>query len=641
MITMNVLKYFVDEDFKWIFFSIVLASSIVSVYFIENVFGILETGYIYPLTGEYVRFPDVIYHLVVMPIGVYLGYVGIKKLILKKRFTTELLMSIASLSALYIDYVFEAATVLLLFSIAEYFEEYIEDRARKSIENLVKYIPNVARIVRYGETVTVDVDKVSPGTVIMVKPGERVPLDGVVIEGVSNIDESLVTGESMPVPKKMGDEVYGGTLNLDGVLKIRVTKPPKESLVSKIVELVFEARARKAETENLVDRFVKYYVPLVILIAVSTAIIPPLWFGGDFTTWIYRSLILLVVACPSAFIVSVPATFFTSLTLSSRRGAIIKGGKYLESLGKVDTVLLDKTGTLTWGEPTLILECKETTVTDSQVLMYAASLESYSNHPIANAFIKWASSNGIDYRGASVSDVKEIAGKGIIGKINGSLIAVGNLELLKEFNIDVADTGGNDSHTKVYIVMDGVLVGRICLADRVRSDALEAVRELRRSGIKTVILTGDKKYVAEDVAKELGVDKFYAELNPIDKIKILRRYKEDSEAVAMVGDGINDAPALAEADVGIAMSDAGVDVTLEAADAVLVRNKLTQVPYLIKLGKKTREVAWENIIISLGVKLVLGILGILGFIPLWMTVAIGDDGVTLLLFLNILRLKSV
>ncbi len=630
-----------DEDFKWIFFAVILALSIVSVTVLEGLWGVFKFEYYYPFTSEPIRFPDLIYHLIVTPIGLYLGVAGIKKLYREKRFTTELLMAIASLSALYIDYVFEAATVLLLFSMAEYFEEYIEDRAKKSVESLVKYIPNVARVVKDGKTETVEVDSVTPGQLILVRPGERIPLDGVVVEGISNIDESLVTGESMPVPKKVGDEVYGGTLNLDGVLKIRVTKPPRESLVSKIVELVFQARAKKAETENLVDRFVKYYVPFVILMAVMTALLPPLFLGGEFRTWIYRSLILLVIACPSAFIISVPATFFTSLTLSSRKGAIIKGGKYLEGLGKVDTILLDKTGTLTLGEPTLLLDCKESVIEAPDALKYAAYLERFSNHPIASAFVKWAKEGGIDFSGIEVRDVRELAGKGIMGYVDGSLVAVGNIELLKELRIDgYADASSGDGHTKVYIVLDNKVVARICLADKIREDAKEAIKELKSLGVKTVMLTGDKRYVAESVAKELGVDKVYAELNPLDKLNILRDFKEKSNGVVMVGDGINDAPALAEADVGIAMSDAGVDVTLEAADIVLVKNILTQVPYLIRLGRKTREVAWENIILSLGVKLALGILGILGFIPLWMTVAIGDDGITLMLFGNIMRLKN-
>ncbi len=638
---MSFLERWFGEDYKWILFALALGLSMVSVYVLENLYGVYELGLTIPFLNEIARFPDIIYHIVVTPIGLYFLYKGFVKLYRKKRFTTEFLMGVAGLSALYIDYVFEAATVLFLFSIAEYFEEYIEDRARKSVEKLVKYIPNQARVVRDGAEEMIDVDRLSPGVNILVKPGERIPLDGVVIEGLSNVDESLVTGESVPVAKKAGDEVYAGTLNLDGVLYIRVTKHPKDTLVSKIVDLVIEARKNKADTENLVDRFVKYYVPVVILMAVVTASAPPLLFGADFNTWLYRSLILLVVACPSAFIISVPATFFTSITLSSRRGVIIKGGKYIERLGKVDTILLDKTGTLTFGEPRLVLECSESVVEDQDVLVQVASLERYSNHPIAMAFIKWAEESGVDYQKIRVMDVKEVAGKGIIGRVNGSLLAVGNKELVKEIGARLDGKKSGDGHTKVYIIRDGKLVGRVCLADRVRDDALEAVAKLKELGIRSAILTGDKRPVAEKVAAELGVDDYYAELNPVEKLELLRRFKSGAKAVAMVGDGINDAPALAEADVGIAMSDAGVDVTLEAADVVLVKNKLTQIPWLIKLGKKTNIIAWQNIALSLGVKLLLGIMGIMGLIPLWMTVAIGDDGVTLMLFLNILRLGYV
>ncbi len=632
---------FISEDYKWIFFAATLFLSILLVVLFSDFWGVSNLGYTYPFSSELIRFPDVIYHLVVTPIGIYLGYVGVIKLIREKRFTTEFLMSIASLSALYIDYVFEAATVLLLFSVAEYFEDYIEDRAKRSVEGLVKYIPDVARLVKDGDVETVDADEVSPGQLILVRPGERIPLDGVVVEGFSNIDESLVTGESMPVPRKVGDEVYSGTLNLDGVLKIRVTRASNESLVSKIVELVFQARARKAKTENLVDRFVKYYVPIVILIAIFTASVPSIIFGGDFTTWLYRSLILVVVACPSAFIISVPATFFTSLTLSSRKGIIIKGGKYIEGLGKINTLLLDKTGTLTLGEPTLMLSCKDSYVDDPDALVYAALLEGYSNHPIAGAFSRWISNIESGLRGVTVSEVREYAGKGIVGRVNGSIVAVGNRDLLKKLGVKYKDGINGDGHSKVYIIRDGRVVGRLCVADRIRDDALEAIKELKKLGIKTVILTGDKKDVADDIARELGIDEYYAELKPIDKLEILRRIRKDEGYVAMVGDGINDAPALAEADVGIAMSSDGVNVTLEAADIVLVKNRLTQIPYLIKLGRMTNEVAKENIILSIGVKLLLGALGILGFIPLWMTVAVGDDGITLFLFLNILRLRSI
>jgi Cd2+/Zn2+-exporting ATPase len=482
---------------------------------------------------------------------------------------------------------------------------------------------------------------VAPGTIILVKPGERIPLDGVVVEGGSYVDEAIVTGESIPVFKKRHDEVYGSTLNVSGVLEIKVTKHPKDTLVSKIVKLVLEARSRKADMEKLIERFSKYYVPIVILAALSTAIIPTLY-GGAPRTWIYRSLILLVIACPSAFIISVPATFFSAITYSARKGIIIKGGVYVEEMSRIKTAIFDKTGTLTLGTPTILSDCKNAYIRDENVIAYAAAVERYSNHPIAKAIIRKAKEEKINLEDFRVENITEIPGKGMIADVNGRTIAVGGIEMLEESKI-VLDRGQIDSdpHTKVFVIIEKSLAAKLCLSDQIRIDAVKAINKLKSMGIYTVILSGDKKEVTEEIARKLGVDEYHAELLPEDKLELVKQYQEKGEKVAMIGDGINDAPALASSDVGIAMSDIGADVALESADIVLVKNELTDIPYLFRLSGKTMDIARQNIVISLLVKLSLGILGIMGFIPLWFTVAVGDDGVTMFLLLNILRLARI
>ncbi len=631
-----------EHEVNWVFLGIILATTIIVAYMLDLFFNGIPLGFTVPIIDEEGVVSDLIYHVVVTPIGLYIGYLGFERLIREKTFTTESLMGIASLSALYLDYIFEAATILLLFSFAEYFEHYIEDRARKTVEKLVKYIPEKARVIRGNKEELIDIKKVMPGMEILIKPGERIPLDGVVIGGESYVDESIVTGESMPVFKKTGDEVYGSTLNVNGILKVRVTKLPEETLVSKIVKLVLEARSKKAKIENLVDRFSRYYVPAIIIAAVITAVVPPLFMGEPIRTWIYRALIVLVIACPSAFIISVPATFFSAITLSARKGIIIKGGVYIEKMAEIKTAIFDKTGTLTLGSPSILTDCRNSYFQDKEVLAYAAALERYSNHPIAKAIVRMAEKEDINFRDMKVANVREIPGKGIIGVVNGRTVMVGGVEMLEDRKgLNVKELVSDDTHTKVFVIMEKSLAARLCLADRVREDAVEAIKRLKEMGIYTVILTGDKEDVAREIARELGVDEYYAELLPEEKLELVSRFQSKNGPVAMIGDGINDAPALAASDVGIAMSDVGADVALESADMVLVKNRLTQIPYIYKLSKKTVEIARQNIAISLGTKLLLGALGVMGFIPLWFTVAVGDDGITLFLLLNILRLARV
>jgi Cd2+/Zn2+-exporting ATPase len=554
-------------------------------------------------------------------------------------------MAVAGLGALFLDYRFEAATVLFLYSLAEYFEGYIQDRAKRTVEKISKVIPENARIISQGEEKSVKVNEVETGSILLVKPGERIPLDGNVVDGFSHVDQALVTGESVPVPKKVNDCVFAGTLNTTGVLKITVTKKATETLVSRIVQLVVESQKRKATIEGLVDKFARVYVPIVIALAVFTAGALPFLIGGSFRTWFYRSLILLVVSCPSAFIISVPATVFIAITIAAKRGVIIKGGIFIEKLAKVKSVVFDKTGTLTLGRQAVHeIRRPDTSKDEDLALTYAAALDQFSNHPIAQAIVRKAIERGIDLSKVKVTDVLEVPGKGIVGIVDGKHVAIGNLELMRELGCDCTDAFEileGDSHTAVCVSVGKTGLAAVCVVDQVREDALKAISALKRANIRTAMLTGDRTEIANETAHALGIDEVHAELLPEDKLQCIEDMKGKDGLVAMVGDGVNDAPALAASDVGIAMGAGGVDVALESADVVLVKDELAQIPYLLKLSEKTMTIARQNIAASLVVKLVLGALGLMGLTPLWFTVASGDDGVTMLLLLNTLRLERI
>jgi Cd2+/Zn2+-exporting ATPase len=583
------------------------------------------------------------FYVMVLTAAFYIGFMGIKELVLERRFSVEFLMAVAALGAVYLQFFFEAATVLFLYCLAEYFEGYIQERARKTVEKLSSFMPDQARIVENGAERSLNVNEVSVGMTVLVKPGERIPVDGNVLEGFSQVDQALVTGESVPVMKTVNDCVFAGTMSTSGVLKIVVTKKSDETLVSRIVKLVTESGKRKASIEKLVDRFAKIYVPIVIGLAVLTAAVLPQVLGGTYQTWLYRSLILLVVSCPSAFIISVPATVFIAITIAAKRGVIIKGGVYIEKLNRVKTVVFDKTGTLTMGRPA-VHEIRAVERFPKEALAYAAALDQFSNHPVARAIVRRAAELGIDISKFKVTDVTEVAGKGIVGYVEGNFIAVGNLELMKEFGCDCKEAfaiSENDTHTAVCVSVGKQGMVSVCVVDEVREDAFKAIDSLKKAGIKTVMLTGDRTEIAKETGQTLRIDEVHAELFPEDKLRIVEELKGKGGLVAMVGDGVNDAPALAASDVGIAMGVGGVDVALESADIVLVKDELAQIPYLIRLSGETMKIAKQNIAASLVVKMILGGLGVMGLIPLWFTVASGDDGVTMLLLLNTLRLEKV
>jgi Cd2+/Zn2+-exporting ATPase len=621
-------------------FSLALAMVVCGLLYVF--FGGVPFGFVVPFVSLG-SLADSLLFVVVIFAAVYIGFVGLRELVVERRFSVEFLMAVAGLGAVYLRLFFEAATVLFLYSLAEYFEGYIQERARRTVEKLSSFMPDKARVLVDDAEKEMKVSEVQAGMTIRVKPGERVPLDGNVVEGSSQVDQALVTGESVPVSKGVGDCVFAGTLNTSGVLCVEVTKKADETLVSKIVKLVVESGKHKATIETLVNRFAKVYVPVVVLLAVLTAVVIPQVLGQSFQEWFRRSLILLVVSCPSAFIISVPATVFVAITIAAKRGVIIKGGVFVEKLAQVKRVVFDKTGTLTLGKPA-VHEVRPVEKAELEALGYAAAVSQFSNHPVSKAIVRKAVERGVGLSKFSVVDVTEVPGEGIVGFVDGVHVAVGNLKLMEEQGCDCGEafevTHG-DVHTAVCVSVGKTGLAAVCVVDEVRDDAERAIGALKRNGLKTAMLTGDRVEIAKETAELLKIDEFYAELFPEDKLKCIEEMKGKDGLVAMVGDGVNDAPALAASDVGIAMGAAGVDVALESADVVLVNDELAQVPYLVKLSEKTMMIAKQNIAASLVVKLILGALGLAGLTPLWFTVASGDDGVTMLLLLNTLRLEKV
>lgn len=632
-----------EQRKPWLYLAILVGLTMIISSFLEHLAKGIPLGFTVPFLNEPATVSMILYHLALILVGGYVGILGLKELVLERRFSVEFLMAVAAMGAAYLDFLFEGAMVLFLYSVAEHFEGYIEDRARKTIEKLTEYMPDMAKIIQNGTEESVRVREIKPGMALVVRPGERIPLDGIVTEGSSHVDQSIVTGESTHLSKREGDIIYAGTLNIDGVIKVNVTKSAEETLVSRVVKLVIESRKRKASIEKLVDRFARVYVPIVILFAILTAVLAPTVLGGPTHVWLYRSLTLLVVSCPSAFVMSVPATIFTAITVAARRGVIFKGGLYVEKMARTKTVVFDKTGTLTLGHPTVVEVTRFADNVDKHVLTYVAALEQYSRHPMAEALVNAASEQGLDFRRLHVENVQEVSGKGIVGIVEDVKIGVGNNELMRTCStnhLDFPDTI-DDKHSCVFVSINDSITSAFCLADDVRHDAVEAVKLLRSNGVRTVMLTGDKASIAKEIAGKLEMDEVYAELLPEGKLKIIDSLKVKHGLVAMVGDGVNDAPALAASDVGIAMGGSGVDVALESADIVLVNDELVKIPYLRKLSQQAVKISKQNIAASLGVKIAIGALGFLGIIPLWFAVAAGDDGVTMLLLLNTLRLMRV
>ena len=571
-------------------------------------------------------------------------------------FDENFLMSVATIGALALGEYPEAVAVMCFFQIGELFEDYAVDRSRKSISEMMDICPETANIELDGELVEVDPYEVSLGSVIVVKPGERIPIDGVVVEGLSELDTSALTGESYPREIKVGDEVASGSINLSKNLRIRTTREFEDSTVSKILELVENAAEEKSQTENFITRFARYYTPVVCGLALLLAVVPPFFTGFDWGTWIQRGLIFLVVSCPCALVISVPLSFFGGIGGASRKGIMVKGSCYLEALSKVDTMLFDKTGTLTKGE-FAVSEIRPNGVSASELLDVAAHAEAYSNHPIAvsvrEAFAgtkeadveghQVPSSGAIDL--SRVSDIEEIAGNGIACKLDGQEVLAGNKRLMDSRGVACDDD--DIKGTVLHVARDGKYLGRIEVEDVIKEDTPRALKELQSLGVdRRVMLTGDREEVAKSVSSQIAISEYHAGLLPEDKITHLRDYlsgskKHDSKRkVAFVGDGINDAPALMMADVGIAMGAMGSDAAIEAADVVLMDDKPSRLATAIKIARKTMGIVWANIIFALAVKIVIMLLAVPGIANMWLAI-FGDVGVTIIAILNAMRALRV
>ncbi len=549
-------------------------------------------------------------------------------------FDENFLMMVATFAAFGVGEYSEALAVMLFYQVGELFQSYAVERSRRSIADMMDICPEYANIEVDGELKQVDPDEVEPGDQIVVKPGERIPLDGVVTEGESMIDTAALTGESVPRRAAAGDEVISGCVNGNGTLKVRVTKGFEDSTVAKILELVENAGSKKAKLENFITRFARYYTPVVTIAAVLLAIIPPLLFGGAWTDWIQRACIFLVISCPCALVISVPLGFFGGIGAASRIGVLVKGSNYLEAVAEMTTIVFDKTGTLTRGE-FKVTEVLAEGISREELLRIAAFAEGYSNHPIARS-IQEAYGRPLDL--GLVSDASEQAGHGIRAVVNGHDVLAGNEKLMKQEGISF--TPCSRGGTVVYVAVDGCFAGTIVISDTIKEGAKEAIRDMKQVGVKRcVMLTGDRKEAAQEVADALGLDQVHAELLPgdkVDRVETLLDAQPPKERLAFVGDGINDAPVLSRADIGIAMGSMGSDAAIEAADIVLMDDDVRKIASIVRISRKTLRIVKQNIVFALGVKVLVLLLGALGMANMWEAV-FADVGVSVIAILNSMR----
>lgn len=560
---------------------------------------------------------------------------AIRNILKGKVFDENFLMAIATIGAFAIGEFPEAVAVMLFYQVGELFQSFAVDKSRKSISSLMDIRPDYANLIKDDDVEKVDPDEVKIGDIILIKPGEKVPLDGIVVEGESLIDTKALTGEAVPRKVEIKSEILSGSINQNGLLKVKVTKEFEESTVSKILELVENASTKKSKSENFITKFAKYYTPIVVIIAVFLALLPPIIMGdfSTFSNWLYRALAFLVVSCPCALVISIPLSFFGGIGGASKIGILIKGGNYLEALSKAETIVFDKTGTLTEGIFD-VQKINPNNISEDELLKYAAYSEAYSNHPIAESIKK---AYGKDIDKTLVSNVNEISGYGIECDFVGSKVLSGNSKLMEKYKIDYEKN--DDLGTIVYVAVDEKYVGNITISDKIKEDSEYVIRLLNKSGIKTTMLTGDKKKIGEHVANKIGIDNVYTELLPhekVEKVEELINEKSSNGKLVFVGDGINDAPVLAISDIGIAMGAVGSDAAIEAADIVLMTDEPSKIASAIKLSKKTMRIVKENIIFAIFVKVAVLILSALGLATMWAAV-FADVGVSIIAIINALR----
>lgn len=616
---------------------IIIALVLFVISLIINFENINEIKAILPFDAKYIN--NSLYLISYIIVGFEILKKAIRNIFRGKIFDENFLMSVATIGAFIIGEFPEAVAVMLFYQIGELFQSYAVDKSRKSIAHLMDIRPDYANLIKNETTEKVDPDDVKIGDSILIKPGEKIPLDGIVIEGESMIDTKALTGESVPQKVNINQEILSGCINLNNVLKVKVSKEFEESTVNKILELVENASSKKAKSENFITKFAKYYTPIVVIIAVLLAILPSL-ITMDFSNisnWVYRALSFLVVSCPCALVISIPLSFFGGIGGASKKGILIKGGNYIEALSKMSIVVFDKTGTLTKGTFD-VQKINALDITSEELLKYAAYSENYSNHPIAIS-IKNAYGKKIDTK--QIEKTEEIAGHGISAIILGKKVLVGNKSLMEINNIDYKEC--NEIGTILYITIDGKYAGNIIISDTIKEDSKNTITDLKKNGIKPIMLTGDKKDVGEYVANEIGIKEVYTELLPdgkVKKVEELIKNKLPNKKLAFVGDGINDAPVLAICDIGIAMGSLGADAAIEAADVVFMTDEPSKIKTAIRIAKKTMRIVKENIVFAICIKIAVLILSALGLATMWWAV-FADVGVSVIAIINALRLLRV
>lgn len=596
--------------------------------------------------GEEHIVPTIGYAASILIGGYSLFIKGLKNLV-RLKFDMNTLMTVAIIGAAAIGEWGEGATVVILFAVSEALERYSMDKARQSIQSLMDIAPKEALIRRGNEEMMVHVEDIQVGDIMIVKPGQKLAMDGVVVKGTSTLNQAAITGESVPVAKAVKDEVFAGTLNEEGLLEVEVTKLVEDTTLSKIIHLVEEAQAERAPSQAFVDRFAKYYTPFIILLAFMIAIVPPLLFGGDWSEWIYQGLAVLVVGCPCALVISTPVSIVTAIGNAAKNGVLIKGGIHLEEAGALKVIAFDKTGTLTKGIPA-VTDVISFGRNEKELMNITAAIEKGSQHPLASAIMRKAEEDGSDFNKVAVDDFQSITGKGVKASVNGVIYYVGSPNLFEELHqsikkdlneqITSLQTQGK---TVMVLGTEQEILSLIAVADEMRESSKEVIRRLHEIGIeKTVMLTGDNHRTAQAIGNEVGVSDIKADLLPEDKLTYIKQLREKHQSVAMVGDGVNDAPALAASTVGVAMGGAGTDTALETADIALMSDDLSKLPYTIKLSRKALTIIKQNITFSLAIKAVALLLIIPGWLTLWLAI-FADMGATLLVTLNSLRLLKV